>query len=101
MKITENSQNEVCLKLSKIQSKAIIALAKADAKSIKLIIASLLNLGIYWEWCEFDYNNEPANGWPDEWKQINEELEQELKLLKDEYHNKINSEINQELKTHG
>jgi hypothetical protein len=46
-------------------------------------------------------NNEPANGWPDEWKEINEELEQELKLLKDQYHNKIDSEINQELKTYG
>ena len=99
MKITENSQ--IILKLSKVQSKAIIALAKADAKSIKLIIATLLNQGIYWEWCEHDMNNEPANGWPDEWKEINEELEQELKLLKDQYHNKIDSEINQELKTYG
>ena len=93
-------EDKVYLKLSKIQSKAIIALAKADAKSIKLIIASLLNLGIYWEWCEHDYNNEPANGWPDEWKEINEELENELKLLKDQYHKKIDSEIDQELKTY-
>lgn len=75
-------QDEIILKLSKVQSKAIIALAKADAKSIKLIIATLLNQGIYWEWCEHDMNNE-------------------LKLLKDEYHNKIDSEINQELKTYG
>ena len=41
--------NEINLKLSKVQSKAIIALAKADAKSIKLIIATLLNQGIYWD----------------------------------------------------
>jgi len=94
-------ENQITLKLSKIQSKAIIALAKADAKSIKLIIASLLNQGIYWEWCEHDYNNEPANGWPDEWKEINEELENELKLLKNQYHKKIDSEINQELETYG
>tara|TARA_Y100001973_G_scaffold70740_1_gene103174 strand:+ start:273 stop:569 length:297 start_codon:yes stop_codon:yes gene_type:complete len=95
------SEDQICLKLSKVQSKAIIALAKADAKSIKLIIATLLNLGIYWEWCEHDYNNEPTNGWPDEWKEISKELEQELKVLKDEYHKKINSEISQELKTYG
>ena len=94
-------QDEIILKLSKIQSKAIIALAKADAKSIKLIIATLLNQGIYWEWCEHDMNNEPANGWPDEWKEINKELEQELKLLKDQYHNKIDSDIKQELKNYG
>ena len=99
MKITENSQ--IILKLSKVQSKAIIALAKADAKSIKLIIATLLNQGIYWEWCEHDMNNEPANGFPDEWKEINEELQQELKLLKDQYHKKIDSDINQELKSYG
>ena len=94
-------QDEIILKLSKVQSKAIIALAKADAKSIKLIIATLLHQGIYWEWCEHDMNNEPANGWPSDWKEIKEELEQELKLLKDQYHNKINSEINQELKSYG
>ena len=64
-------ENQITLKLSKIQSKAIIALAKADAKSIKLIIATLLNQGIYWEWCEHDMNNEPANGWPKEWEQLN------------------------------
>ena len=94
------SEDQIILKLSKVQSKAVIALAKADAKSIKLIIATLLNLGIYWEWCEHDYNNEPTNGWPDEWKEINKELEKELKLLKDQYHNKIVSEIDQELRTY-
>jgi len=97
----KSSEDQICLKLSKVQSKAIVALAKADAKSIKLIIATLLNLGIYWEWCEHDYNNEPTNGWPDEWKEISKELEQELNVLKDEYHKKINSEISQELKTYG
>ena len=99
MKITENSQ--ICLTLSKVQSKAIIALAKADANSIKLIIATLLNQGICWEWCEHDYNNEPVNGWPDEWEQLNKELQEELKTLKAEYHNKIDSDINQELKSYG
>ena len=99
MKKTENSQ--ICLKLSEIQSKAIIALAKADANSIKHIIAILITKGIEWHWCEFDVNNEPANGWPDEWEQLNKELQEELKTLETEYHNKIDSEINQELKTYG
>ena len=94
-------ENQITLKLSKVQSKAIIALAKADAKSIKLIIATLINQGIYWEWCEHDMNNERTNGWPDEWEQLNKELQEELKTLKAEYHNKIDSEINQELKTYG
>ena len=89
---------EVNLKLSKIQSKAIIALAKADAKSIKYIIATLITKGIDWHWNEFDVINEPANGWPNEWKQLKKDLEQELKALKEEYHNKIDSELNNELK---
>jgi len=94
-------ENQITLKLSKIQSKAIIALAKADANSIKHIISILINKGIEWHWCQFDFNTEPANGWPKEWEQLNKELQQELKTLKTEYHNKIDSEINQELETYG
>jgi len=94
-------ENQITLKLSKIQSKAIIALAKADANSIKHIISILINKGIEWHWCQFDFNNEPANGWPKEWEQLNKELQQELNTLKTEYHNKIDSEINQELETYG
>ena len=99
MKITENSQ--ICLKLSEVQSKAIIALAKADAKSIKHLISILITKGIEWHWCQFDINNEPANGWPKEWEQLNKELTKELVFLNDEYHKKIDSELDQELKTYG
>ena len=99
MNTTKNT--EVNLKLSKVQSKAIIALAKADAKSIKYIIATLITKGIDWHWCEFDVMNEPSNGWPDEWEQLNKDLEQELKTLKEEYHNKIDFELNEELNNYG
>jgi len=94
-------QDEIILKLSKVQSKAIIALAKADAKSIKHLISILINKGIEWHWCQFDVNNEPANGWPKEWEQLNKELTKELVTLNDEYHKKIDSELNQELETYG
>tara|TARA_R100001086_G_scaffold32863_2_gene14902 strand:- start:179 stop:469 length:291 start_codon:yes stop_codon:yes gene_type:complete len=94
-------ENQITLKLSKVQSKAVIALAKADVKSIKHIIAILITKGIEWHWCEFDVNNEPANGWPKEWEQLNKELTKELASLNEEYHKKIDSELDQELKTYG
>ena len=95
-------QDEIILKLSKVQSKAIIALAKADAKSIKHLISILINKGIEWHWCQFDVNNEPSNGWPKDWEsKLNKELTKELETLNEEYHKKIDSELNQELKTYG
>jgi len=70
--------NESNLRLSNVQQKAIRALAKADARPIKQMFSMVFKEGIYWTFNEFSCeHNSPYLGWPEEWKEIEKELEEE------------------------
>jgi len=71
--------NESNLRLSNVQQKAIRALAKADARPVKQMLAMVLNEGFNWIFNEFSENIQPYQGWPKEWKEISKELEDEYK----------------------
>jgi len=71
--------NESNLRLSNVQQKAIRALAKADARPVKQMLSMVLNEGFNWTFNEFSENNTPYLGWPEEWKEIEKELENEYK----------------------
>ena len=71
--------NESNLRLSNVQQKAIKALAKADARPVKQMLAMVLHEGFIWTFNQFSENNTPYLGWPDDWKEISEELEKEYK----------------------
>ena len=71
--------NESNLRLSNVQQKAIKALAKADARPVKQMLAMVLHEGFVWVFNQFSENNTPYLGWPDDWKEIEKELEQEYK----------------------
>ena len=71
--------NESNLRLSNVQQKAIRALAKADARPVKQMLAMVLHEGFEWIFNQFSDNNTPYLGWPDDWKEICEELEKEYK----------------------
>ena len=71
--------NESNLRLSNVQQKAIRALAKADARPIKQMLSMVLNKGFNWIFNEFSENIQPYQGWSDDWKEIEKELEQEYK----------------------
>ena len=67
------------LLLTDVQQKAIRALAKADARPVKQMLAMVLHEGFVWVFNEFSDTNTPYLGWPDDWKEIEKELEQEYK----------------------
>jgi len=71
--------NESNLRLSNVQQKAIRALAKADARPVKQMLSMVLNEGFNWIFNEFSENIQPYQGWPEEWKEISKELEDEYK----------------------
>ena len=71
--------NESNLRLSNVQQKAIRALAKADARPAKQMLSMILKEGFYWIYNEFHENSAPYLGWPDDWKEISEELTKEHK----------------------
>jgi len=71
--------NESNLRLSNVQQKAIRALAKADARPVKQMLSMVLKEGLYWIFNEFHENSSPHLGWPDDWKEICEELAKEHK----------------------
>jgi hypothetical protein len=71
--------NESNLRLSNVQQKAIKALAKADARPVKQMLAMVLHEGFVWVFNQFSDNNTPYLGWPDDWKEIEKELESEYK----------------------
>ena len=75
--------NENNLRLSNVQQKAIRALAKADARPVKQMLSMVLNEGFNWIFNEFSENIKPYQGWPDDWKEIEKELEQEYKKAMD------------------
>jgi len=75
--------NESNLRLSNVQQKAIRALAKADARPVKQMLSMVLNEGFNWTFNEFSENNTPYLGWPEEWKEIEKELENEYKKAMD------------------
>ena len=75
--------NESNLRLSNVQQKAIRALAKADARPVKQMLSMVLNEGFNWTFNEFAENNTPYLGWPEEWKEIEKELENEYKKAMD------------------
>jgi len=71
--------NESNLRLSNVQQKAIKALAKADARPAKQMLAMVLNEGFNWIFNECSEYNYPLQGFPDDWKEIEKELESEYK----------------------
>ena len=71
--------NENNLRLTNVQQKAIKALAKADARPVKQMLSMVLKEGLYWIYNEFHENSAPYLGWPDDWKEIEKELENEYK----------------------
>jgi hypothetical protein len=71
--------NESNLRLSDVQTKAIKAIAKADCRSPKQMLAMIIDVGLDWIFCEHGENTSPYLGWPDDWKEISEELEKEYK----------------------
>jgi len=75
--------NENNLRLTNVQQKAIKALAKADARPVKQMLAMILHEGFVWIFNEFSDTNTPYLGWPKEWKEIEKELENEYKKAMD------------------
>tara|TARA_B100001115_G_scaffold180503_1_gene172943 strand:- start:800 stop:1042 length:243 start_codon:yes stop_codon:yes gene_type:complete len=71
--------NENNLRLTDVQTKAIKCLAKADARPVKQMLSMVLKEGFYWIFNEFHENSSPHLGWPDEWKEINQQLQEEYK----------------------
>ena len=71
--------NENNLRLTDVQTKAIKELAKADARSAEQMLSMVLKEGFYWIFNEFHENSSPHLGWPDDWKEISEELAKEHK----------------------
>tara|TARA_R100000353_G_C6496526_1_gene193079 strand:+ start:1034 stop:1270 length:237 start_codon:yes stop_codon:yes gene_type:complete len=71
--------NENNLRLSNVQQRAVKALAKADARPAKQMLSMILKEGFYWIFNEFHENTTPHLGWPDDWKEISEELAKEHK----------------------
>ena len=71
--------NENNLRLTNVQQKAIKSLAKADARPVKQMLAMILHEGFVWIFNEFSENNTPYLGWPNDWKEIEKELENEYK----------------------
>ena len=67
--------NESNLRLSNVQQKAIRALAKADARPVKQMLAMVLNEGFNWVFNDFQENLQPYQGWPSDWEKIEKELE--------------------------
>ena len=71
--------NDNNLRLTDVQTKAIRALAKADARPVQQMLNMVLNEGFNWIFNEFSENIQPYKGWPDNWKEISKELENEYK----------------------
>ena len=71
--------NEDNLRLTDVQTKAIRCLAKADARPVQQMLNMVLNEGFNWIFNEFSENIQPYQGWPDNWKEIEKELEEEYK----------------------
>ena len=71
--------NEHNLRLTDVQTKAIRALAKADARSVEQMLSMVLKEGFYWVFNPHGENISPYLGWPEGWKEIEKELEQEYK----------------------
>ncbi len=71
--------NDNNLRLTDVQTKAIKELAKADARSAEQMLNMVLNEGFNWIFNEFSENIQPYKGWPDNWKEISKELEEEYK----------------------
>ena len=73
--------NELNLRLSNVQQKAIKALANADARPVKQMLSMILKEGFYWVFCEFGENTQPYQGWPEGWENKSKELEDEYKKV--------------------
>jgi len=71
--------NDNNLRLTDVQTKAIRELAKADARPVQQMLNMVLNEGFNWIFNEFSENIQPYKGWPDNWKEISKELEEEYK----------------------
>ena len=71
--------NDNNLRLTDVQTQAIKCLAKADARPVKQMLSMVLKEGFYWIFNEFHENSSPHLGWPDNWKEISKELENEYK----------------------
>ena len=71
--------NENNLRLTNVQQRAVKALAKADARSAKQMLSMIFKEGFNWIYNEFNENSAPYLGWPDDWKEISEDLAKEHK----------------------
>jgi len=67
------------MQLSEIQTKAIKSIAKADCRSAEQMLSMIINTGFDWIFSEGGENTSPYLGWPDDWKEIAKELEEEYK----------------------
>ena len=68
------------MQLTETQTKAIKILAKADARPVEQMLQMVLKEGFYWVYNPHDTSNSsPYLGWPEEWKEIEEQLNNEYK----------------------
>ncbi len=68
------------MQLTETQTKALKILAKADGRSVEQMLHMVLKEGFYWVYNPHDVSNTaPYLGWPDEWKEIEEQLNNEYK----------------------
>ena len=68
------------MQLTETQTKAIKILAKADARPVEQMLQMVLKEGFYWVFNEHSCEqNTPYLGWPDEWKEISDQLDNEYK----------------------
>ena len=65
------------MELTETHKKAIKALAKADARPTQQMLHMILSEGFNWIFNEVCEMNRPYRGWPDEWKEIEEQLDKE------------------------
>ena len=68
------------MQLTETQTKALKILAKADGRSVQQMLHMVLKEGFYWVYNPHDVSNSsPYLGWPEEWKEIEEQLNNEYK----------------------
>ena len=68
------------MQLTETQTKALKILAKADARPVEQMLQMVLKEGFDWVFSEHSCeHNTPYLGWPDEWKEISNQLDDEYK----------------------
>tara|TARA_R100001460_G_scaffold106226_1_gene153560 strand:+ start:239 stop:808 length:570 start_codon:yes stop_codon:yes gene_type:complete len=75
------SQLNKTMQLNETQTKAIKALAKADARPVNQMLTMVLQTGFEHMFSEWSENPAPYFGWPEEWQSIQKNLDAEFKKV--------------------